>query len=108
MAEFLVIDKPSIYNAILGRPTLNGLKAVVSTYLLAMKIPTPNGVGIFTGNQERIRKCYVEAVNKVSYKVPQPTVVTTIFKIDEVNMPNDEIKPLSDLGPRVSEEEIRA
>lgn len=108
MVEFLVVDKPSIYNAILGRPTLNGLKAVVPTYFLAMKIPTLNEVGIFRGNQEMARKCYVEAVNKVSYKVPQPAVVTTTFKINEINTLNSEIKPLSDLNPRVSEEEIRA
>lgn len=34
--------------------------------------------------------------------------MTTIFKIDEVDTPDGEIKPLSDLDPRMPEEEIRA
>jgi hypothetical protein len=32
--EFLVVDCPSAYNVIIDRPTLNKLKAVMSTYHL--------------------------------------------------------------------------
>ena len=45
MVRFLVVDTPSVYNIILGRPTLNALKAVVSTYHLLMKFPVAGGVG---------------------------------------------------------------
>ena len=85
------MDRPSVYNVILGRPTVNALKAVVSMYHLAPKFPTPSGVGVFRGNQEWARKCYLEAVNKVCHKAPAPTVVTTIFKVDEVDAPSKEI-----------------
>jgi hypothetical protein len=37
--KFLVVDCPSTYNPILGRPTLNALGATVSTLHLAMKFP---------------------------------------------------------------------
>ncbi|RWW01580.1 hypothetical protein GW17_00035377 [Ensete ventricosum] len=38
-------ELPSTYNAIIGRPTLNRLKAVVSTYHQLLKFPTRAGVG---------------------------------------------------------------
>ena len=41
MVDFLINDYPSSYNVILGRPTLNLLKAIASTYYLKVKIPDP-------------------------------------------------------------------
>ena len=43
--NFLVVDYSSSYNAIIGRPTLNSWKAVMSTYHLPVKFPTEYGVG---------------------------------------------------------------
>ena len=108
MVEFIVVDRPSVYNVILGRPTLNAIKAVVSTYHLAMKFPTSGGVGVFQGNQEGARKCYMEAVNKVCRKAPASITVATVFTVDEVEAPSGEVTRLSDLDPRIPEEEIRA
>ncbi|KAK3013084.1 hypothetical protein RJ639_008975 [Escallonia herrerae] len=45
MLDFMVVKVPSAYNAILGRPTLNQLQAVVSTYHLKMKFPMKNEIG---------------------------------------------------------------
>jgi hypothetical protein len=58
MTDFLVVDRPSAYNAIVGRPTLNKLMAVTSTYHLKMKFPTEHGTGIVKGNQREARQCY--------------------------------------------------
>ncbi|KAL0411005.1 UNVERIFIED_CONTAM: Pro-Pol polyprotein [Sesamum latifolium] len=44
LLKFLVVDVPSAYNVILGRPTLNTFQAVVSTYHMKIKFPTPGGV----------------------------------------------------------------
>uniref|UniRef100_A0A2N9IA87 Integrase catalytic domain-containing protein n=1 Tax=Fagus sylvatica TaxID=28930 RepID=A0A2N9IA87_FAGSY len=38
--DFLVVDCPSAYNVIIGRPTLNRLRAVTSTYHLLVRFPT--------------------------------------------------------------------
>ncbi|KAL0462137.1 UNVERIFIED_CONTAM: hypothetical protein Slati_0101300 [Sesamum latifolium] len=41
LLKFLVVDVPSAYNVILGRPTLNTFQAMVSTYHMKIKFPTP-------------------------------------------------------------------
>ena len=43
--DFLVVDCPSSYNVIIGRPTFNKWKVAMSTYCLKVKFPTDNGVG---------------------------------------------------------------
>ncbi|KAK3033423.1 hypothetical protein RJ639_032396 [Escallonia herrerae] len=45
MLDFVMVKVPSAYNAILGRPALNQLQAVVSTYHLKMKFLTEHGIG---------------------------------------------------------------
>ncbi|KAK3018757.1 hypothetical protein RJ639_004243 [Escallonia herrerae] len=59
MLDFVVVKVPSAYNAILGRPALNRLQAVVSTYHLKMKFPTDHGIGEVKGDQTTARQCYV-------------------------------------------------
>ena len=56
--DFLVVDCPSSYNVIIGRPTLNCWKAATSTYYLKVKFPTENGVGEVKGDQVLARECY--------------------------------------------------
>jgi hypothetical protein len=50
MVDFLVIDRPSAYNAIVGRPVLNKLRAATSTYHLMIKFPTEEEVGVVRGD----------------------------------------------------------
>ena len=50
MVDFLIVDCPSSYNVILGRPTLNCLKAVTSIYYLKVKFPTTHGNGEIVGD----------------------------------------------------------
>ena len=57
--NFLVVDCSSSYNAIIGRPTLNSWKAVMSTYHLSIKFPTEYGVGEVQGDQLAARECYL-------------------------------------------------
>ncbi|KAK2997424.1 hypothetical protein RJ639_025059 [Escallonia herrerae] len=59
MLDFVVVRVPSAYNAILGRTSLNQLRAVVSTYHMKMKFPTENGVGEVKGDQVVAWQCYM-------------------------------------------------
>ncbi|XP_057953060.1 uncharacterized protein LOC131147587 [Malania oleifera] len=62
LTEFLVVDRPSVYNVILGRPFLNAVRAVTSTYHLRVKFPTPQGIGSAKGDQVVAWSCYVMAL----------------------------------------------
>ena len=57
--NFLVVDCSSLYNAIIGRPTLNSWKAITSTYHLSVKFPTEYGIGKAQGDQLAARECYL-------------------------------------------------
>ncbi|XP_027174417.1 uncharacterized protein LOC113774040 [Coffea eugenioides] len=57
--NFAVVKEPSSYNMILGRPTLNALRAVCSTLHLSMKFPTPTGVAEVLRDSEVVRACYI-------------------------------------------------
>ncbi|GAV81457.1 hypothetical protein CFOL_v3_24912 [Cephalotus follicularis] len=61
---FLVVDTPSPYNAIVGRPGLNLLEAIVSTRHLVVKFPTRFGVGEVRGDQQAARQCYKTAISE--------------------------------------------
>ncbi|XP_022897729.1 uncharacterized protein LOC111411427 [Olea europaea var. sylvestris] len=47
---FQVDNTPMAYNIILGRPLLNKIQAIVSTFHLAMKFPTSHGIGVLGGD----------------------------------------------------------
>uniref|UniRef100_A0A2N9GP36 RNase H type-1 domain-containing protein n=1 Tax=Fagus sylvatica TaxID=28930 RepID=A0A2N9GP36_FAGSY len=73
--EFLVVDCPSAYNVIIGRPTLNKLRAVTSTYHLLVQFPTEHGIGELRGDQATARECYLASLG--------PETRHQTMKIDE-------------------------
>ncbi|GFS33374.1 hypothetical protein Acr_00g0028020 [Actinidia rufa] len=60
--DFVVVDCPSPYNAILGRPMLGGIKAITFTYHLKMKFSTLTGIGEVKGDQKVARQCFISAM----------------------------------------------
>ncbi|XP_073019430.1 uncharacterized protein [Primulina eburnea] len=62
MTAFTVVDAPSSYNVILGRPAMNEMKAVASTYHQKIKFPVRGHVGEVKGDQPSSRRCYGETV----------------------------------------------
>ena len=60
--DFLVVNCPSAYNAIIGQPTLNRIRAVTSTYHLLIKFPTEHGIGEVRGDQVAARERYLASL----------------------------------------------
>ena len=50
MVKFLMVKFHSVYNMIAGRPSLNNMKIITSTYHLDMKFSTEYGVGVVRGD----------------------------------------------------------
>ncbi|XP_056843217.1 uncharacterized protein LOC130495743 [Raphanus sativus] len=55
--KFLVVDCPSSYNVILGRPWIHDMGVVPSTLHQLVKFPTPWGIKAVKGDQENARSC---------------------------------------------------
>ncbi|KAL0383728.1 UNVERIFIED_CONTAM: hypothetical protein Scaly_0660100 [Sesamum calycinum] len=64
LLKFLVVDIPSAYNVILGRPTLNAFRAIISTYYMKIKFPVIGEVGEAQTDALQTHKCYVEAIKR--------------------------------------------
>ena len=91
--RFVIIDAPSAYNVLLGRPSLNAIKAIPSTYHMVIKFPTANGVGMVRGDQCMARECYSVSMKQKS--------IDSIY-VDELDI-RDEVstrpKPSEELEP---------
>ncbi|XP_057476947.1 uncharacterized protein LOC130764663 [Actinidia eriantha] len=67
--DFIVVDCPSPYNAILGHPTRGGIRAITSTYL-KMKFPTSTGIGELKGDQKVTMQFFILAMKAESPSKP--------------------------------------
>ncbi|KAL0385498.1 UNVERIFIED_CONTAM: hypothetical protein Sradi_2944100 [Sesamum radiatum] len=66
MLKFLVVDAPSSYNVIMGRPSLNSFRAVASTYHMKLKFPVYRGIGEEKGDRHTVRECHANILKKKS------------------------------------------
>ncbi|XP_071916083.1 uncharacterized protein [Coffea arabica] len=64
--NFVVVKADSPYNLLLGRPTLNALRAVYFTYHLSFKFPTPAGVAEVSSDVCAARECYFATLQAAS------------------------------------------
>ena len=94
-ARFLIVDAPSAYNMLLGRPFLNAIKAIPSAYHMMIKFPIVSRVGMARGDQRVARECYSASMKQ--------KVVDNIY-MDELDMrdemptrpePSEELEPVS-------------
>ena len=94
-ARFLIVDTPSAYNMLLGRPSLNAIKAVPSAYHMIIKFPTVHGVGTVQGDQRVARECYTASMKQ---RAVDNVNVGELDMRDEVLTrpePSEELEPVS-------------
>ncbi|XP_075504467.1 uncharacterized protein LOC142541902 [Primulina tabacum] len=114
MTSFTVVDSPYSYNIILGRPAMNELRAVASTYHQKIKFPAGARVGEVRGDQPSFRKCYVEAVRadqsksrREGKKARVDEVGGRVVKKGEVHfVVEEEQEELIGISPLVSEHQL--
>nr|XP_027102809.1 uncharacterized protein LOC113724064 [Coffea arabica] len=70
--SFAVVKADSPYNMLIGRPTLNALRAVYSTYHLSFKFPTPEGVAEVSSDVGAARECYLATIQAAVGPQPPP------------------------------------
>ncbi|XP_073057391.1 uncharacterized protein [Primulina eburnea] len=109
MATFNVLDSPSSYNIILGRPAINELRAVASTYHQKIKFPVGARVGEVRGDQPYSRKCYLEAVRVDQSKAKKEGKKARIEEIGgrvvekgEVHFVAEKDHEIIEVGPGIS------
>ncbi|XP_057730284.1 uncharacterized protein LOC130945590 [Arachis stenosperma] len=65
--QYLIVNCPSPYNIILGRPALNNFRAVVSTLYLCVKFQVQNNkVATVHSDRQQARQCYNASLKKAS------------------------------------------
>ena len=90
---FLVVDAPSAYNMLLGRSSLNAIKAIPSAYHMMIKFPTVSRVGMVREDQRVARECYSMSMKQKA--------VNNIY-LDELDMRDKvltRLEPLEELEP---------
>ena len=92
--KFIIVEAPSAYNMLLGRPSLNAIKALPSAYHMMIKFPTTGGVGMVRGDQRVARECYSASMKK---KEVDNIYLNKHDMRDELNTrpePSEELKPV--------------
>ncbi|KAL5558877.1 hypothetical protein UlMin_035088 [Ulmus minor] len=87
--NFVFVDCPSPYNVIIGRPTLNKIRAMTSTYHLLVKFPTVGGIGVMRGDQTESREIY-EPVNRSSQVQGITNSTKSHDETPTTNIPNED------------------
>ncbi|XP_074561341.1 uncharacterized protein LOC141817607 [Curcuma longa] len=116
---FTIVDAPSAYNVIMGRPALSAFSAVASTYHQKVKFSVGDQVGEAQGDQLASRRCYVDMVHTDSRKLRR-TQAAEVHLVREAhtvaamedkellqvrpNCPESAVQVAADLPPALKEE----
>ena len=97
---FLMVDYSSAYNAIIGHPTLNSWKAMISTYHLMIKFPTKYKIGEVQGDQITARECYIAMLKMDNHLQTmcieeQRTMVEPVKGLEKVLLDDSRLKRMA-------------
>ena len=118
--RYLVVNAPSAYNILLGRPTLNRIGVVPSTRHMKVKLTSMEGVVVtIRSDQKEAKKCYENSLkNRRSVchvtTTPPPGVETeqenrrvvdvALEVVAEGDVTMEDVEARSENAPRVEEE----
>ncbi|XP_016165074.1 uncharacterized protein LOC107607659 [Arachis ipaensis] len=92
--QYLIVDCPSPYNIILGRPALNMFRAVVSTFHLCVKFQARDGrIATLHSDRQHARQCYNASLKRSDVRRESQQEVKAIHSTNEV-------LSLAELDPR--------
>ncbi|XP_015964967.1 uncharacterized protein LOC107488709 [Arachis duranensis] len=92
--QYLIVDYPSPYNIILGRPALNVFRAVISTYHLCVKFQAQGGkIVTIHYDRQQARECYNASLKRSDTSLKQREVQsihgTEVLSLTELNPRGD-------------------
>ncbi|XP_068474690.1 uncharacterized protein [Phaseolus vulgaris] len=118
--RYLIVNAPSAYNILLGRPTLNKIGVVPSTRHMKVKLPSMEGVVVtIRSDQKEAKKCYENSLkNRRSVchvtTTPPPGVETeqenrrvvdaALEVVTEGDVTMEDVEARSESAARVEEE----
>ncbi|CAL8991494.1 unnamed protein product [Prunus brigantina] len=85
--HFLVVSCPTAYNAIIGRPALTRMKAILCPHMLLLKFPSQLGIGQVRGDQLSAWVCYVSSTTKAANQTPRQGIPETLA-VAHPSLPN--------------------
>ena len=94
VVKFLIVDAPSAYNMLLGRPSLNALRVIPFAYHIFIKFLTENGVGVVRGDQRVGRECYPASIKQKAIKSVHMDELDMRDELDTRLTPSKELEPI--------------
>ena len=93
-ARFLVVDAPSAFNMLLGRPSLNAIKSIPSAYHMMIKFPTISGIGMVREDQRVARECYSASMKQKTVDNISLDELETRDEVFTRPEPSEELEPI--------------
>lgn len=83
--EFIMVDNPSSYNAILEQPALLRIKCIIAGHMLLMKLPNSSGTTTIRGEQGATRQCYNTNITRGHHYIEILSLATPTpcYKLDD-------------------------